>query len=938
MSQGSSARENFAADEKHPPAAPLLHFNGARLVEELLSLCNPKITKPIAELIALEVEMELREQNPENVTAELVSELVRFKLEELGLIEIRSPRNQEAPPLPKKVSSLKTASGKAPAESPKNLPGKTMKATQPFAPSQPSLRFELKPVKSRPIREDLLWSEEGRKALDDLTSIGGENAPQKAEEFLERFSQKIAQGDAFYDATADLEAGSVHFYNEWATLSFLPGAALLRADLATQKSPGMMWGLSVKPKTENLYETLQTIESAQKESLALCLGLDLSESADAEILLLNLLKTTLEHGVRSSKAAPRQDLYLNLETLLKTGESTEDKDASVSSSFLQWLQKEENRSYFALSLGVSGRPFDPPSALTGSPEPALGGRDSLVRVLRQCLLAASTLRLFFLERSQEQDLTPQMRADRVPSPVSPSLLYSGQWVPSAALNLVAMVDDEDISWDRLRRAVRHAVHFLDNAIDFISYPSEASERITKSNRSLSLGVMGWADLLYILRIPYNSDEALDLASRLAQFIQEEAVAASSELAKTRGVFPNYIGSLWQKRGIPVRNAHLTSLLWDPVPSNIAQVAPGIEPHSILVAQAPGANGKAQYLVHPFLAEVAKQRNFSHEAVYRKIVESGSLQEVLEIPKDVRKVFVGAQDIEWEWHLRMANAFERHFDQGVTKFCPVPATLEEELLADMVQKAVDLNLKSLCLKRVGEAVPQKTSEEAQNLPAEKTEARQEEETTQTGLSPAAASAPETKSSRESSYLVPRLRPDRLTGSTYKVKTTCGNLYVTINDDPQGPFELFAQLGKSGGCTASQNEAVSRMITLAFRCGIDPREVFDQLHGISCSGAARGPETLPSCTDAIAQAICLHLGIDGNRMAPQKQMEAPAPAILPQPEEPTLKDERKSVETKDAPSGENHLSAESAPIAACADCGKPFKKLNGSWSCPECKEGH
>jgi ribonucleoside-diphosphate reductase alpha chain len=842
MSSRSLVRKTQTIDENlNPmPLPPMMQFDRTRLASELLSLGNPKITPTIAELISQEVEKELLEENLSHLTPELVSDKVRFKLEELGLIEIKSP-------LPR----LK-----------RNQTEKAMKTTHPFTSRHAPIRVELKRPLVRPPKSELAWSHEGQSAFLELpTFMEGERCTfENPATYLDHLSRAVASIDQQYDDESDVESTAIEFYNQMALLDFLPGHSIFQTDLKTGHPLVYSSGFSVTPSVENLFETLQKINSPQKTFPITTLGIRLSSSAEQEsetdsnasILLLKLLKTFFENNRRTDGKPHRQDLFLRM-------------NESPLTALLQWIYQEENRSYFSLSLGVSGRKMGTPAEDPVSDESWDTGsfeRD-LIQILRQHLQINASLRLFFSDRCQESSTTQVTETDLVPNPASPTLSGSGELSPTGYLNLAVMVKEEEINWDRLRRAVRQAVHFLDNVIDFWSYPNQESEKCSKANRSIGLGVMGLADLFYTLRIPYFSDEGVELASRLAQVIEEEAIKASSELAKKRGVFNNYIGSTWQKRGIPIRNANLTSLTWDLVPSQIAQVSPGIEPHSVLIDRAPSQEDKLQYLVHPFFAQIARQRGCFTETILHHVLETGSLQPVLEIPEDIRKVFVISKDIEWDAHLRMASAWERHFDHGVAKLCPVDATLQENHLKEILEKADQLGLKSLWMKRIGDPPPLVKEEEVilaepepepppeslpenLNTPLEPPPVEFEEEEDLTEI----VSISEVQPEPLPLYHQPRPRPERLGGFTQKFKTHCGELFITLNEDEKGPFELFVQLEKSSGKIASQHEALSKLVTLALRAGVNPQAICEQLREIHCLDSSL--EGL-SCSEAIANVI-------------------------------------------------------------------------------------
>jgi ribonucleoside-diphosphate reductase alpha chain len=385
-----------------------------------------------------------------------------------------------------------------------------------------------------------------------------------------------------------------------------------------------------------------------------------------------------------------------------------------------------------------------------------------------------------------------------------------------------MVRDGKIDWDRLREVTRVSVHFLDNVIDMNKYPLPEIKQMTEANRKIGLGVMGWADMLIKLRIPYDSQKALDVAEAVMRFIQEESKVASEMLAEERGVFPNYKGSLWE--GVRrLRNATTTTIAPTGTISIIAGCSSGIEPLFALCYVRNVLEGQRLLEVNSLFEEEAKRRGFYSELLMEKIAGRGSLKGLDEIPEDVKRLFVTAHEISVEWHVRMQAAFQKYVDNAVSKTINLPnqATVED------IKRAFFL---AWHLKCRGITVYRDGCKETQVL--------------ETG---------ETRKTRQ--WIKPRRRPQKTYGVTVEMATGCGSLYITINEDESGmPFEVFARLGKAGGCASAQTEGLGRAMSLMLRSGIDPGEIVRQFKGISCDRHyGVGVNKILSCPDAMGKAL-------------------------------------------------------------------------------------
>lgn len=415
----------------------------------------------------------------------------------------------------------------------------------------------------------------------------------------------------------------------------------------------------------------------------------------------------------------------------------------------------------------------------------------------------------------------------------PLLPYESCNLGSINLSL-HVTPDGKIDWSLLEQTTRLAVRFLDNVIDKNNYILPQIEEMTKGNRKIGLGVMGFADMLVKLGIPYDSEDALQTANDVMSFIQRIGRDESVKLGKEKGSFPNFNKSIFKGKYEAMRNATITTIAPTGTISLIAGTSSGIEPYYAIAFVRNVLGGKKLFEVNPLFEQIAKERGFYSEELIEKVASSNSIQHLKEIPEDVRDLFKTAHDLPPELHVKIQATFQKYVDNAVSKTINFPETASKEDIAKAYLLAYKTGCKGLTVYRDG-------SRKYQVLSTKK----QKEQKTHTAINQARLT---------STRLEPRERPEVTIGRTHKVRTGCGNIYVTVNRDDRGVCEVFVSVGKSGGCIASQNEAIGRLISLALRSGVSLKSITKQLVGIRCPNPSfyQGKSIL-SCSDAIAHVL-------------------------------------------------------------------------------------
>jgi ribonucleoside-diphosphate reductase alpha chain len=452
--------------------------------------------------------------------------------------------------------------------------------------------------------------------------------------------------------------------------------------------------------------------------------------------------------------------------------------------------------------------------------------------------------IIFLDRINRDNPTPAQGEIESTNPCGEQPLLPYEACNLGSINLACFFvpgheHDEDpaaagIDWDGLKQVVHLAVRFLDNVIDASRFPLERIDETVRRNRKIGLGVMGFADLLFQLGIPYDSEAGIALAERIMGFINAEGHAASARLAEERGPFPAYAKSVFPQRGEgPYRNATVTTIAPTGTLSIIGGCSSGVEPLFALCFTRNILDGERLVEVNPYFEAALKEAGLGTPELMEQVVEKGSIQSLDALPAAMRKVFVTAMDIDPVWHLRMQAAFQRHTDNAVSKTVNLPHSATEQDIHDIYWLAYKEGCKGVTVYRDG-------CKSLQVL------ATGEGQKKMDGEAPAPAEKPRLG--------VVRKRPEVVQGFTQKIQTGLGAMYLTVNEIDGKPFEVFATIGKSGRSITAKAEAIGRLVSLALRSGVEVRDIVAQIKGIGGEHPVfRGKGLLLSIPDAIAWVL-------------------------------------------------------------------------------------
>ena len=519
--------------------------------------------------------------------------------------------------------------------------------------------------------------------------------------------------------------------------------------------------------------------------------------------------------------------------------------------------------------------------------------------------------IVFLDRINSDNPTPALGEIEATNPCGEQPLFPNEACNLGSINLKAMVKKKDnqntIDWEHLARTTRLAVRFLDNVIDANNYPLDVIKSMVEGNRKIGLGVMGFADMLISLGVPYDSEEAVSYAEKVMSFIQTEGRLESERLAQERGTFPNYEKSVFY--GVrPVRNATVTTIAPTGTISMICGASSGVEPIFAVAYTKTVLDGTPFVEVNPLFLDYARECGFLSESLKEKIAESGSIQGLLEVPAWIQRIFVTAQEIDPKWHIQIQAAFQKYTDNAVSKTINFPHEATRDDIAEAYLLAYELNCKGLTVYRDGSREEQVLSKGTNN----------NKSTDNTAVKAGPAKG-----------IQPRPRPQVTMGVTEKIKIGCGNLYVSVNADEQGICEIFTNTGRAGGCS-SQSEATARLISISLRSGISVESIIEQIKGIRCPACIRRDGVnVTSCPDAIARVIKKYIDVESNG----NENKSKPPAT------PSNTAESKHLPSIGAIKTDEGAILKSVGnmalnVNACPDCNMPIQHESGCIVCIHC----
>lgn len=663
---------------------------------------------------------------------------------------------------------------------------------------------------------------------------------ETVEELFRRVAGAIAASDRRYDENADCEALADSFYRMMTNLEFLPNSPTLMNAGRPLGQLSACFVLPVEDTMEGIFETIKQAALIHKSGGGTGFSFSRLRPCGSAV--------NSTGGVASGPISFMKVFNMATEAV-KQGGTRRGANMGILRvdhpdimEFIHCKTNNKEITNFNISVGLTekfmnaveaGKDYELVDPHGGRVTGTLNAREVF-----ECIVDAAWHNgepgIIFLDRLNRDNVVPKAGEIESTNPCGEQPLLPYESCNLGSINLTKMLREENgvysFDWDKLKATAKKAVHFLDNVIDANKYPLKEIDFMTKQTRKVGLGVMGWADALLRLKIPYNSEQAVRLAETVMRAVTEAGREESRELAKARGTFPLFQESTLDQE-LPQRNATVTTIAPTGTLSLLASCSSGVEPIFGYVYIRNIMDGTEMIEVNPILREVLEERGLYSDELMKKIAKQGSLEGIEEIPEEIRRVFVSAHEVSPEFHIRMQAAFQRHTDNAVSKtvnFCN-SATREE--VAEVYKLAFRLGCKGVTIYRDGSR-----SEQVLNIGKVKKDGQEE--------SPAEGGQ---------AVIKPRPRPDMTTGITERVKIGCGNLYITVNYDDKGICEIFTNTGKAGGCP-SQSEATARLASIALRSGIDVRSIIDQLKGIRCPSTIRqSGMKCTSCPDAIAKAI-------------------------------------------------------------------------------------
>ncbi len=525
------------------------------------------------------------------------------------------------------------------------------------------------------------------------------------EMLFRRVAKAIAQADKIYDAEKeDVKKSEELFYQAMMNLDFIPSTPILMNAGTKMQQLYASFVLPIDDNLESIYTTLKT--AAMIHQTAGGTGFTFSKLRPKD----DYIQST--QGYSSGPISFLQ-LYDKSTEIMKRGGKRRGANMAIlrvdHPDILEFITAKENPkalSNFNISIGITKEFMDAieKDKLYNLINPRT---KEVVRKLpaREVfdLIATMAWRngepgVVFLDKINDKNALLELGEIEATSPCAEALLYPNEGCCLTAINLANMVKEKKVDYEKLGQICYTVVHFLDNCIDVTKFPTKEIEETSKANRKIGVGIMGFADMLFQLHIPYDSDSGLEVADTVMKFINEETKKASMELAKKRGTFPNYKKSIFYEKNMKLRNATTTAIAPTGATSIIADVSSGIEPNFAISYIKKVMEGEDFLTVNKYFEQIAQEREFYSESLMKAIANKESIKEFLEIPKDVRKVFVTSHEISPEYHVKMQAIFQKHCDNGISKSVNLKYTSHKEDVQEIYKMAYKLGCKGITVYR------------------------------------------------------------------------------------------------------------------------------------------------------------------------------------------------------------------------------------------------
>ncbi|MDR3321939.1 MAG: vitamin B12-dependent ribonucleotide reductase, partial [Synergistaceae bacterium] len=620
---------------------------------------------------------------------------------------------------------------------------------------------------------------------------------ESPEEMLWRVASAVAEAEASFggDAVGGAE-WAVRFFNMMARLDFLPNSPTLMNAGTPRGQLSACFVLPIGDSMEDIFGALSATALVHKSGGGT--GFNFSHVRPAG----DRVRST--SGVASGPIS-FMELFDHTTEVVKQGGTRRGANMGILEvthpdvlDFVKAKTEKGRLTNFNISVGIhdsfmeavkSDADWDLINPRTGGKTGSVGASE-IWDLLIDSAWKTGDPGVLFLDRIEAANTVPSCGRLDCTNPCGEQPLLPYESCNLGSINLIHMADKRgEMDWEHLEETVRLAVRFLDNVIECNNYPLESIERMTRGNRKIGLGIMGWAELLFARGVRYGSRESLDLAERVMGFIQKTGHDESESLVRERGPFPNWDGSVWGRKGRPMRNATVTTIAPTGTISLIAECSSGIEPVFALAFRRKAFDSDTLVYVNSYLEDALARMGETSAALLEKVLATGTLSDA-DVPKSVKDVFVTAHDIPYDEHIGMQAAFQRHTDNAVSKTINLPNSAE----ADDVRRAYFLAFESGCK---GITIYRDRCKETQVLYHGAGNEKQDEPSESAGAS--------------GKGIKPRKRPPNLQGTTVKIRTSFGNLYLTLNLLGGKPFELFATLGKSGKDTQAHTEALGRLVS-------------------------------------------------------------------------------------------------------------------------------